>query len=85
LELRDLTAYLDWMHTKYKGLWNQYTSERFRAARRTNANARLNGQPPAAMTYVPIEDVIETTDGPVVLSTTPNFKAFPKRRSYCVT
>lgn len=70
LELRDLTAYLGWMHEKYHGLWVQYNNQRFTAVRRANQAARSREQAPP-----------EITAGP--LSTTPSFKAFGKRRAYC--
>ena len=80
LELKNLPAYLDWMHVKYKGLWNQFTSQRFTDVRRTNQAARSEGQVPSIT--IPIEEIpIETSTGP--WSTTPTFKAFPRRRSYC--
>ena len=81
LKLRDLNAYKEWMHAKYKGLWNQYTSERFSKVRAANMRSLYKGQEPTAT--IPIEEVpIETTAGP--LSTTPTFKVFGARRSYCL-
>jgi hypothetical protein len=80
LELRDLSGYLNWMHEKYQGLWTQYNNPRFTTARMANRDAVYEGRAPTAT--IPIEEVpIMTTAGP--LSTMPNFKAFPKRRSYC--
>jgi hypothetical protein len=82
LELRNLSEYLNWMHEKYHGLWVQYNNQRFTEVRRVNQAARAHGQPPPAT--IPIEEVpIETSAGP--FSTTPQFKAFGKRRSYATS
>jgi hypothetical protein len=79
LELRDLPAYLNWMHEKYRGLWSQYNNERFTAARRTNQVDRVNGRQPTV--NIPIAEVpIQTSAG--VLSTVPTFKVFPRRAQY---
>jgi hypothetical protein len=79
LQLRDLSGYLIWMHTKYLGLWAQYNNPRFTAARMANRDAVYEGRAPTAT--IPIEEIpIETSAGP--LSTTPNFSVFPKSRSY---
>ena len=80
MELKNLPAYLNWMNAKYKGLWNQYVSQRFTEARRINQTARSTGMVPSV--NISIEEIpIETSAGP--WSTTPTFKAFSKRRSYC--
>jgi len=81
LELRDLSAYLNWMEYKYQGLWSQYNNKRFTAVRIVNTASRVNGQQPTA--NIPIEEVpIQTSAG--VLSITPTFKAFPRRRAYAM-
>jgi len=81
LELRDLSAYLNWMEYKYQGLWSQYNNKRFTAVRIVNTASRVNGQQPTA--NIPIEEVpIQTSDG--VLSVTPVFKAWPRRKVYAI-
>lgn len=80
LQLQDLSQYLDWMHIKYKGLWNQYTSERFRTARATNERARQEGHAPVAT--IPIAEVpIQTMAGEVIYDT-PEFVTVSRRASY---
>jgi hypothetical protein len=80
LELRDLSAYLNWMQEKYQGLWSQYNNERFTTVRRTNTIARVQGRQPTATT--PIEEVpIQTLAGPVIYAE-PVFKTMSHRAAY---
>jgi len=80
LELRDLSAYLNWMEYKYQGLWSQYNNERFTTIRRTNMIARVQGRQPTAT--IPIEEVpIQTSAGPVIYAK-PVFKAMSHRAAY---
>jgi len=74
IELRDLHAYLNWMHTKYEGLWSQYNNPRFTAVRLRNQQARRQGQAPSVT--IPFDEV------PIQQFTKPKFKAFPRRGSY---
>ena len=80
LELRDLSAYLNWMEYKYQGLWSQYNNERFTTIRRTNTIARVQGRQPTAT--IPIEEVpIQTSAGPVIYAE-PVFKTMSHRAAY---
>jgi len=80
LELRDLSAYLNWMEYKYQGLWSQYNNERFTTIRRTNTIARVQGRQPTAT--IPIEEVpIQTSAGPVIY-VEPVFKTMSHRAAY---
>jgi len=75
IQLRNLPAYLEWMQTKYEGLWTQYNSNRFTSVRVVNEQSRRRGEP--ATVSIPIEEV------PIRPAyARPNFKAFPRRGSY---
>jgi hypothetical protein len=76
MEVRDLPAYLNWMQSKYGGLWSQWNNTRFVTVRAQNLQARQNGQP--AQASIPYEEV------PIQgqFSTTPSFKAFAKRGTF---
>jgi hypothetical protein len=80
LELRDLSAYLNWMEFKYQGLWSQYNNERFTAIRRTNTIARVRGRQPTA--NIPIEEVPIQTSAGTVIYAEPVFKTMPRRAAY---
>lgn len=68
--LRNLDAYIEWMHTKYEGLWQQYNRPKFVAIRLQNNLNRRAGQP---LVGVPLEEVPIT---PQFQTTTPKFSAF---------
>lgn len=74
----DLQSYLNWMRDKYGALWAQYNNPRFTAMRTYNQATRRTGRPLQAIpiSSVPIQPQF---------STTPNFKAFPRRGAYART
>jgi hypothetical protein len=77
-QVRDLPAYKEWMRTKYGALWAQFNNPRFTEVRHRNAAARALGQP---MVNIPLQEIPIRKQ----FSTTPNFKAFPRRGAYART
>jgi hypothetical protein len=76
-QVRDLPAYKEWMRTKYSGLFVQYNNPRFTEARHINVAARAQGLNTLS---IPISEPIQNQ-----FSTTPSFKAFPRRGTYART